>query len=90
MENYQAVIRMQLIKSALFLVGVIVFVKCITTFVPEAVSVSSTINGRELPIYCVETQEKKVALSFDAAWETRIHRRFWISSPGTMCTLLFS
>ena len=68
MENYQAVIRMQLIKSALFLVGVIVFVKCITTFVPEAVSVSSTINGRELPIYCVETQEKKVALSFDAAW----------------------
>ena len=68
MENYQAVIRIQLIKSALFLVGVIVFVKCITTFVPEAVSVSSTINGRELPIYCVETQEKKVALSFDAAW----------------------
>ena len=68
MENYQAVIRMQLIKSALFLVGVIVFVKCITTFVPEAVSVSSTINGRELPIYCVETQDKKVALSFDAAW----------------------
>ena len=59
---------MQLIKSALFLFGVIVFVKCITTFVPEAVSVSSTINGRELPIYCVETQEKKVALSFDAAW----------------------
>ena len=49
---------MQLIKSALFLVGVIVFVKCITTFVPEAVSVSSTINGRELPIYCVDTQEK--------------------------------
>ena len=68
MENYQAVVRMQLIKSALFLFGVIVFVKCITTFVPEAVSVSSTINGRELPIYCVETQEKKVALSFDAAW----------------------
>ena len=25
-------------------------------------------NGRELPIYCVDTEEKKIALSFDAAW----------------------
>jgi len=25
-------------------------------------------GGRELPIYCVDTEEKKVALSFDAAW----------------------
>ena len=31
-------------------------------------SVSSNVNGRELPIYCVDTKEKKVALSFDAAW----------------------
>lgn len=32
------------------------------------VSVSNTVNGKELPIYSVETEEKKVALSFDAAW----------------------
>lgn len=32
------------------------------------VSVSNTVNGKELPIYSVETDEKKVALSFDAAW----------------------
>lgn len=32
------------------------------------VSVSSNVNGRELPIYSVETEEKKIALSFDAAW----------------------
>lgn len=25
-------------------------------------------NSRELPIYCVDTVEKKVAISFDAAW----------------------
>ena len=31
-------------------------------------SVSSHVNGRELPIYSVETDEKKVALTFDAAW----------------------
>ena len=68
MENGQAVIRAQIIRSVLFLFGVIAFVRCITAFVPDAVSVSSTINGRELPIYCVDTQEKKVALTFDAAW----------------------
>ena len=32
------------------------------------VTVSSNVNGRELPIYCVQTDEKKAALSFDAAW----------------------
>ena len=34
----------------------------------KTVNVSNTVNGRELPIYSVETEEKKVALSFDAAW----------------------
>ena len=28
----------------------------------------NTVNGKELPIYSVETEEKKVALSFAAAW----------------------
>ncbi len=32
------------------------------------VTVSNSVNGRSLPIYCVETSEKKIALSFDAAW----------------------
>ncbi len=35
---------------------------------PNAVTVSSTGSKRDLPIYCVDTKEKKVALSFDAAW----------------------
>lgn len=30
--------------------------------------VSYTVGNKELPIYCVDTQEKKIALSFDAAW----------------------
>lgn len=34
----------------------------------KVVHVSNTVNGRELPIYSVETPDKKVALSFDAAW----------------------
>ncbi|MBQ8802536.1 MAG: polysaccharide deacetylase family protein [Tyzzerella sp.] len=36
--------------------------------VSKVVTVSNTVNGKELPIYSVETDEKKVALSFDAAW----------------------
>lgn len=34
----------------------------------KTTTVSNTVGSRELPIYCVETPEKKVALSFDAAW----------------------
>lgn len=34
----------------------------------KALATSSTYGDRELPIYCVDTTEQKVALSFDAAW----------------------
>lgn len=34
-------------------------------YVPEVVTVSTSIDGRELPIYCVDTEKKQVALSFD-------------------------
>lgn len=33
-----------------------------------AVAVSSTYGDRELPIYSVDTEEKKISISFDAAW----------------------
>ncbi len=29
---------------------------------------SSSVGKRELPIYCVQTEEPKIALTFDAAW----------------------
>ncbi|MBR4027052.1 MAG: polysaccharide deacetylase family protein [Lachnospiraceae bacterium] len=34
----------------------------------KVVAVSSTYGDRELPIYCVDTEEKKISISFDAAW----------------------
>ena len=37
-------------------------------YISSYTTVSSNVTGRELPIYSVETSEKKVALSFDAAW----------------------
>ena len=33
-----------------------------------AATVSNSVGGRELPIYCVETDKPQIALSFDAAW----------------------
>lgn len=34
----------------------------------KTAAVSSSVNGRELPVYCVQTDKKQVALTFDAAW----------------------
>lgn len=34
----------------------------------KSVAVNSAGGGRELPVYCVQTDEKKAALTFDAAW----------------------
>ena len=50
----------------LFALAVVV----ITAFMgaKQIVTTSSTVGDRELPIYCVETEEKKIALTFDAAW----------------------
>ena len=41
---------------------------CAASILPDIVSVSSTAGGRELPIYCVETQKPQISISFDAAW----------------------
>lgn len=32
------------------------------------ISTSASAGGKELPIYCVQTEEPKIALTFDAAW----------------------
>jgi len=57
-------------QNFLFVLGTLAFVRACFLLAPETLTVSSSsaVNGRELPIYCVETDQKKVALSFDAAW----------------------
>lgn len=37
-------------------------------YVPSIAQTNTRVGNRELPIYCVDTTQKKVALSFDAAW----------------------
>jgi len=61
-------------KTSLFIkVGIIVLSFLVIfglgiKYLPTAISVSSIGSKRDLPIYCVSTDENKVALSFDAAW----------------------
>ena len=54
-----------LTKKHLLMLGCCV----LAVIIGAAVSVSAFAKGdRILPIYCVETTEKKIALTFDAAW----------------------
>lgn len=55
------------VMSAAFLLTTIALIQGITKVLPDSITVSNSVNGRELPIYCVQTDKKQVALSFDAA-----------------------
>ncbi len=59
---------MQAVKSAAFLLATVALIQGIVKVLPDSITVTNSVNGRELPIYCVETDKKQVALSFDAAW----------------------
>lgn len=40
-------------------------------YIPGVVSVSTSVDGRELPIYCVDTMKGQVAMSFDSVRGSR-------------------
>ena len=46
----------------------LLFVVGMWRFGGGAEMVSSTVGNRKLPIYCVDTDKKQIALTFDAAW----------------------
>ena len=56
------------IKLTALLVCVCVLIIGAFVYLPGVVSVSSSVNGRDLPIYCVQTDNPQIALTFDAAW----------------------
>ena len=55
-------------KKYLLLPSVIIFAIALYFTLHREISVSNTVNGRELPIYCVETDKPQIAITFDAAW----------------------
>ncbi|MDE7445368.1 MAG: polysaccharide deacetylase family protein [Lachnospiraceae bacterium] len=56
------------IKYGVFALAAFAVLRGVLVVAGQSITVSNSVDGRELPIYCVETQEKKIALSFDAAW----------------------
>lgn len=68
-------VAIQTAKSAAFFLAALALMQGIARFLPDSITVSSSVGGRELPIYCVETDKKQVALSFDAAWGNEDTRR---------------
>ncbi len=55
-------------KHGVIVAAALIVVVVAAYYIPGAVRVTSNVNGKELPIYSVETDKKQVALSFDAAW----------------------
>ena len=55
-------------QAGLVLCLALVSVAYIRLFNPEAFESAFSPASRPLPVYNVETEEKKVAISFDAAW----------------------
>lgn len=56
------------LKCGVYALAMLAVLRGVLVTAKANISVSNSVNGKELPIYCVETSEPKVALTFDAAW----------------------
>lgn len=56
------------LKYGVYMLTIFALLRGVLVTARANITVSNTVNGRELPIYCVETDEPKIALTFDAAW----------------------
>lgn len=58
----------QLGKYSFLVIGIFLLFTGMVWYVPEFVTVSNNVYGKELPIQSAETEEKKAALTFECAW----------------------
>ena len=56
------------LKYGVFALAAFAVLRGVLVTVSSTVTVSNSVNDKELPIYCVECKEPKIALTFDAAW----------------------
>lgn len=56
------------IKTGVFSLTFVLFMAGAVYFLQNTVTITTSPNGKELPIYCVDRDDMKVGLSFDAAW----------------------
>lgn len=55
-------------NKGFFVLCTLLLLAVVVSNIPAIMSVNSRVGNRELPIYCVQTDKKQIALSFDAAW----------------------
>jgi len=67
-NNYDTTSLAAFMKLGIVILSIIAIVGYGIRIIPKAVTVSNYGARKERPIYSVDTQEKKVALSFDCAW----------------------
>ena len=56
------------VKWGFVLLALFLLISFMSQKATEALITNSSFGDRKLPIYSVDTTEKKIALSFDAAW----------------------
>lgn len=57
------------VKVGIVVLSIIMIIGVGVRILPDAVTVSNISSKRDLPIYCVDTEENHIALSFDSAWD---------------------
>ena len=55
-------------KATIITLSFIILITISMFVFPSYIQTNNTASTRKLPIYCVDTDEKKIAISFDAAW----------------------
>ena len=56
------------VKVGIVVLSIIMIIGVGIRILPDAVTVSNINSKRDLPIYCVDTEDNHISLSFDAAW----------------------
>ncbi len=68
------------VKYGVFALAAFAVLRGVLVVVGGSMTVSNSVDGRKLPIYCVETDEKKIALSFDAAWGNELLMEYFFQA----------
>lgn len=66
-EEYDQIVKEWVFRAGIAALMAAALISSVTAIAGKTVTVSNSVNGKELPIYCVETNKKQVALTFDAA-----------------------
>jgi len=67
-EEYRNLLLVKGAGAVVFVLAALAIIKGAAAVLPGSVTVSSSVNGKLLPISSVETDKKEVALSFEATY----------------------